>query len=93
MRKGLATETIAKLLILLFVVGIVVYIIYRYVLNSPLGEQECRARMTTWCANCEFTKWQGGGSMGEKLENCAITVYKFATKNTCDQTECAGFLP
>lgn len=93
--KGIATETIAKMLIVVIVVAIVVYIIYRYVLNSPLGEQECRAMMSTWCANCKFGSWQGS-DMNEKLQECAGT-YGFFISKVCNENaksgQCKGFLP
>jgi uncharacterized membrane protein YiaA len=100
MSKGIATETIAKMLLVIIVVGIVVYIIYKYVLHSPLDEQGCAAMMSAWCGNCELTKtnakYSGGPNMTQKLWDCisnhklGVTAHKF-----CDnaETDCKGFLP
>lgn len=97
--KGIATETIAKMFIVIIVVAIVVYIIYRYVLQSPLGEQECRAMMSTWCANCKLTEkdgtYSGGPSMGTKLKECVTKYGLAAPQNDCNnaKTVCKGYLP
>jgi len=99
--KGIATETIAKMLIVIIVVGIVVYLIYRYVLNSALGETACRGLMSTWCANCEMSKsgdtYEFGSSMSTKLQEC-ITKYSFASfHSSCadlnTNNDCKGFIP
>ena len=100
--KGIATETIAKMLIVIIVVAIVVYIIYRYVVQSPLGEQECRAMMSTWCANCKLSEKEDGSSAGSgmstKLKEC-VPKYGIATQqDDCNnafkgETVCNGYIP
>jgi hypothetical protein len=100
--KGIATETIAKMLIVVIVVAIVVVILYLYVVHSSLGEAVCRGLMTTWCGSCEMAKNEDGtysrnsNQMSERLEKC-IDDYKFAsTHDVCDdsaQNDCKGFIP
>jgi hypothetical protein len=97
--KGIATETIAKMLIVVIVVAIVVVILYLYVVHSSLGEAVCRGLMTTWCGSCEMTKtdstYSGGSKMSDRLKKC-IDDYGFATKrDSCVDAEndCKGFIP
>ena len=53
MSKGIAIETILYLLVGILVVGIVIYLVYTYVVGSPIGEQECRSMAITWCTGCK----------------------------------------
>jgi len=103
MSKGMATETIAKMLIVIFVVGIVVYIIYKYVLHSPLDEQGCAAMMTAWCGNCEMAKpsgstvYSGGPEMSSKLQECIKSKKLNVQLHTANcggaDTDCKSYLP
>lgn len=98
--KGIATETIAKMLIVVIVVAIVVVILYLYVVHSSLGEAVCRGLMTTWCGSCEMTKtdstYSGGSAMSPKLLEC-IGKYQFASphETNCEgaENDCKGFIP
>jgi len=98
MGKGIAVPTILKLVIGVIVIVIVVFLIYRYVLKSPIGEQECRARMTAWCASCQLVDFAGGVQMGEELATCAKDHWDIGSGNAdqdCggQENNCAGFLP
>jgi len=96
MRKGIAVPTILKLVIGVIVIVIVVFLIYRYVLKSPIGEQECRARMTAWCASCQLVDFSDGPKMGEELGSCVSSIgASGSTDQVCtgQETNCAGFLP
>ena len=53
MKKGIATETILLLLLGILVVGILVYLLYKYVFNPVLPEEMCRSRATSWCTLCK----------------------------------------
>jgi len=88
----MATETTVKFLLLLIALAIIVFLLYRYVVQSPLSERECATRMTAWCVQCEIANrdkdiWSGGPAMGESLSKC---VSKFWWSVDKDQ-ECGGF--
>jgi len=92
----MATETTVKFLLLLIALAIIVFLIYRYVIQSPLGERECATRMTAWCVQCEIAEWSGGAAMGESLGECASEFWGFGDETQeCDGFEdnCKGFLP
>jgi len=95
MRKGIAVPTILKLVIGVIVIVIIVFLIYRYVLKSPIGEQECRARMTAWCASCQLSGWTSGPGMNQELKDCVSEHNLASQHNDCSnaKTDCAGFLP
>lgn len=100
--KGIATDTIAKMLLVVIVVAIVVVLLYIYVLQSPLPETICRGLMTQWCGSCEMTKneggiYIGGPGMSTRLQKC-IDDYGFASKHeNCEElnnkNDCRGFIP
>jgi hypothetical protein len=54
MNKGIATETILLLLVGIVVVGILVFLVYKYVIGAPLSQEECRGRLITWCTSCSL---------------------------------------
>ena len=100
--KGIATETIAKMLLVLIVVAIMVFLIIRYVLKSGLSERECAARMTAWCGQCQIANkgsdtWDSEGvEMGEGLGECANNYWHIGSETTnCKGFEgnCKAFLP
>jgi hypothetical protein len=68
MNKGIATETILMLLVGIVVVGILVFLVYKYVIGAPLSQEECRARMIAWCTSCSLAcktnadEWSGSTS-------------------------------
>jgi len=41
------------LLVGILVVGIVVYMVYRYMLAPPISQEECRGLAVTWCTTCK----------------------------------------
>jgi len=96
MDKGIATETIVKLMICLVVMGIVIFLIYKYVLGSGLSERECAARMTAWCVQCQIANWAGGTRMGKDLGECALKYWGFGREDQlCNNFEnnCKAFIP
>lgn len=100
MKKGIATETLVKLLICLLVLAILTYLIYRYVLHPGLDPQTCAARMTAWCTHCEIAGFSDGPGMGDELKEC-IDDKKYlpgvTSRNSCGGEEgrkdCEGYLP
>jgi len=53
MKKGIATETILLLLLGILVVGILVFLLYKYVFNPVLPEEVCKSRAVSWCTLCK----------------------------------------
>ena len=102
MSKGIAVNTILYFLIGIIVVGIVIYLVYTYVLGPPIGEQECRSLAITWCTACknvqdDTTNWDDAGiGATKKLKDCASTYFG-ATIEDCDTADemnfCSGFIP
>jgi len=87
MTKGIAIQTILMLLVGILVVGIIVYVVYRYFVGAPLGEQECRARLTSWCSSCKVMNYSYAGyALGQNLVDC-IDNYGFWTSGTFDATD------
>jgi hypothetical protein len=94
MTKGIAIQTILMLLVGILVVGIIVYMVYRYFVGAPLGEQECRSRVTSWCSSCRVMNFDANGyALGSELGNDAaagttgcIDEYGFGQgwASTCD---------
>ncbi len=101
--KGIAIQTILLLLVGILVVGIIVYMVYRYFVGAPLSEQECRSRAITWCTGCKNsnsgisppTPWTVAGSTpGADLDTCAGTYFPGIPAD-CDGADgwCAAFIP
>ena len=78
MSKGIAIETILMLLMGILIVGVIVYLIYRYVTGTTLGKEQCRGIITSWCTLCNNydPEWKtnGGPPQTEELKNC---VHKY----------------
>ncbi len=96
MTKGIAIQTILMLLVGILVVGIIVYMVYRYFIGAPLNEQECRARAITWCTGCKNGGWTVGQGVvtGTDLETCATKWFPGITGD-CSGADgwCAAFIP
>ncbi len=91
-KKGIAIQTILLLLVGILVVGIIVYMVYRYFVGAPLNEQECRARAITWCTGCKNAGWTGG-TVGSDLDTCADSYFP-GMPDDCDAEDwCAAFIP
>ena len=97
MTKGIAIQTILMLLVGILVVGIIVYMVYRYFVQSPLGEQECRSRAIMWCTGCRNGEWTAGqGTLaGTELETCANKWFSLPGLVDCNGADgwCAAFIP
>ena len=89
--KGIAIQTVLMLLVGILVVGIVVYMVYRYIFAPPLSIQECRAQFISWCTTCKATNFNGGFVLGDNLANC-VNKYGFCPPNgNCRLTDdCDG---
>ena len=88
MTKGIAIQTILMLLVGMLVVGIIVYMVYRYFVGAPLGEQECRARITSWCSQCKIMDFASNGvPMTQSLAECVVKYFGDAA---WDNANCDG---
>ena len=88
MTKGIAIQTILMLLVGILVVGIIVYMVYRYFVGAPLGEAECRTRITAWCSQCKLSDFnQNGVQMTQDLAECVSTYFGPAA---WDAPNCGG---
>ncbi len=61
MSKGIAINTILYLLIGVLVVGVVVYLVYTYIMSPVLPETQCRSIATSWCTSCKTAGWDAAG--------------------------------
>ena len=52
MQKGIAIQTILLLVIGIFVVGILVYLMYRYTSGTTIDCAGCQAKFINWCTLC-----------------------------------------
>jgi len=76
MTKGIAVQTILMLLVGIIVVGILVYMVYRYFMGAPLSEQDCRARVIAWCNGCRVMNFtQSGIQVTSEMADCASTYF------------------
>ena len=100
MSKGIAIRTILYLLVGILVVGIVVYLVYTYVIGAPIDEQRCRSMAITWCTNCKNANggdWtlDVGVVPSLDLQSCATDYFGAIPGNTCQNSNnwCAVFIP
>ena len=92
MSKGIAIQTILYLLIGVLVVGILVYLLYTYVMSPTLSETQCRALATTWCTSCNNVGWTDTGpDATTKLQNCGGTYWTAADWTDCSDATTATF--
>ena len=61
MSKGIAIQTILLLVVGILVVGIVVYMVYRFTTGSTLSKYECQSRVVSWCTRMRMSvHWNSG---------------------------------
>ena len=99
MSKGIATETIIKIMLGLIVVAIILYLIYKFVLKSPISPEECKARLVSWCTSCKISNFKADPfEMSEDLKTCIDNHKPIPSPHdTCTdatvQDECKPYLP
>jgi len=54
MSKGIATETVLYLLVGIVVVGILIFLVYKYVLTSSMSADQCKGVLISWCTSCKL---------------------------------------
>lgn len=83
----------------LIAIVIIVYLLYRYVLKSPISETACKTRFASWCANCQIVGFSGGPEPDIELKQCAQkyglpNINAFSDCNSQSGIDdCKGFLP
>jgi hypothetical protein len=67
--KGLAVDTVIKLMLVLLVLLFIGY----WLIRSPkvLSAEQCRSLFIDWCKNCFFKGWTGALPWSEDLLSCA----------------------
>jgi hypothetical protein len=94
MSKGIAIQTILMLLAGIVVVGIVVYMVYRYATKSSIGQEECRATIMDWCVLCNNfdIEWKtdGGPEQTAELLDCVTKYYPSPQFIQDPVTKCFG---
>ena len=100
MNKGIAVTTILTLVVGIVVVGIIIYLVYTYVLTPVIPEQDCRAMAISWCTSCR-TANGGNWTLDVKpepfstLKVCAKTYFTEIPGGKCknNQNWCKNFIP
>jgi len=90
MTKGIAIQTILMLLVGILVVGIVVYMVYRYMFSPGLSQNECRAQLVSWCTTCKTAGWTGGFDLGSTLSTCTNNYFGSGWNSGDDCDEYGG---
>jgi hypothetical protein len=103
MSKGIATETILYLLVGIVVVGILVFLVYRYLISGGLSQEDCRGIAITWCTGCKnsdptwtfSTTNPGPGQPTNFAANCAKYFPGITSTSKCSNVEnwCSAFIP
>ena len=68
--KGIAIQTILLLLVGILVVGILVYLVYRYTRSSTLSKTECMGLVTNWCTTCMTSGWDVNVKITQDVKDC-----------------------
>jgi len=99
MNKGIAITTILTLVVGIVVVGIIIYLVYTYVLTPVIPENECRALAVSWCTQCGMN-WTTTIKASTNLQNCASTYFSsgapssnWQCNNANSKTWCKAFIP
>jgi hypothetical protein len=97
MSKGIAVRTILTLIVGIVVVGLVVFLVYTYLLTPAIPEQDCRAMAISWCTTCKTVDWTSGPAPSETLQECARTYFSEIPEpeRGCEGKEnwCSTFIP
>ena len=96
--KGIAIETILLLLLGILVVGILVFLLYKYVFNRVLPLNLCASMAINWCTLCknaypDFTCDPCYVPVGNDLKTCASEYFP-GIPDECDGAGnwCAAFI-
>jgi hypothetical protein len=90
MSKGIATQTILLLLVGILVVGILIYMVYRTVMNPQISEEECKARWISQCVMCKNANWENTAAPPSSLlADCTKGAF-LGWKDNTDCTEAKG---
>jgi hypothetical protein len=106
MSKGIAVDTILMLLIGIVVAGLVIFLVYKYLVGTPLDQERCKARLITWCTSCklacsgDWTAANCGNYPGNDVgtaTGCAQKYFGFTITSPANcrnhKSDCSGFIP
>jgi len=97
--KGVAVETVIKLMVIILVLLVIVY----WLIRSPkvLSAEQCRSLLINWCKDCVLKGWKGALPWSDDLLVCVdkyVNILGISTFNvvgncasTETRTECAKF--
>jgi len=100
MTKGIAIQTILMLLVGILVVGIIVYMVYRYMFAPGLSQEDCRGQIVSWCDSCKAAGCFGTAPLPTACATITYTIstacdtyYGTGKPGTCDGSKnwCANF--
>jgi len=80
------------LLVGILVVGIIVYMVYRYMLGPGLTQEDCRSLIVSWCNTCKAA----GCFEDPSIANCVNMKYSNVVNSQCNKYfanppgDCAG---
>jgi hypothetical protein len=97
--KGIAVETVIKLMLVFLVLLVIMYWLIR--IPSVLSPEQCRSLLIDWCKNCVFKGWKGALPWSDDLLACVdkyvniLGINPFNVVGNCasseTRTECAKF--
>jgi len=90
--KGIAIQTILLLLVGVLVVGILVYLVYKYTTGPSLSVADCRASLSTICTTCSLTSWAGDLSTDFKNTINACNDYPEFNTFPTDPAGCVNII-
>lgn len=99
--KGIAVETIIKVMLLVLVLLLVLFWLIRVTGNKEISVEQCRSLLIDWCKDCVLKGWKGALPWGDDLLVCVneyvniLGLNPFNVVGNCasteTRTECAKF--
>ncbi len=85
--KGIAIDTILLLLVGIIVVGIMVYLVFKFATGPGFSVQECKTKMTQYCTICANVGWTGI-TTSQDIKDCAGKYPELSAWNS--NTDCVN---
>jgi len=100
MRKGdVAISYVFAILLAVITIAVIIYLLYYYLIHSPVDCDKCSADLAAWCGQCYGiyggSNWAGSNPMSDKLKKCAAKC-DLPISSGCDTTAfyfCKPYLP
>lgn len=95
MSKGYEISTVMKIIVCLIAVGIVIFLVYKYVAKSPIDEQKCASLIGEWCSHCLISGCSGDQPRSSTLQECVTNYGVGPADNHCAGKEslCKNYIP